>query len=65
VIKGGEATYQYPEVARRDVAAATVQKLSASLGLDNMSLAKLKGVINKPESPGGLREMMKHRAKLR
>jgi len=65
VIKGGDATYQYPEVARRDIAAAIVQKLSASLGLDNMSLAKLKGVINKPDSPGGLREMMKHRAKLR
>jgi hypothetical protein len=65
VIKGGNATYQYPEVARRDVAAATVQKLSASLGLDNMSLAKLQGAINKPESPSGLREMMKHRVKLR
>jgi len=65
VREGGEATYQRPEVVRRDVAAAMVAKLSASLGLDNMSLAKLKGVINKPESPGGLREMMKHRAKLR
>jgi phage terminase small subunit len=65
VIQGGHVTYQYPEVARRDIAATMVARLSASLGLDNMSLAKLKGVINKPESPGGLRDMMKHRAKLR
>jgi len=65
VREGGQATYQYPEVVRRDIAATMVAKLSASLGLDNMSLAKLKGVINKPESPGGLREMMKHRVKLR
>ena len=65
VIKGGDATYQYPEVARRDIAAAIVQKLSASLGLDNISLAKLQGGIGKSQSAGGLREMMRHRAKVR
>jgi len=65
VIKGGDATHPYPEVARRDVAAAIVQKLSASLGLDNISLAKLQGGISKAPPASGLREMMKHRAKLR
>jgi hypothetical protein len=63
--KGHAVLVQYAEVAQRKAAVDQATRISANLGLDTVSIARLKGTVAKPPSAGGLREMMKHRAKVR
>lgn len=63
--KGHSVTVQYVEVAQRKAAVDQATRLCANLGLDTVSIARLKGPIGKRQARGGLQELMNRRGNLR